>query len=310
MRVLVILNPYANHHRAVGKSNSVESAMSEAGLDFKIVTTQSRGDAKRIAVSASGYDAVVAAGGDGTVNEVVNGLLSVSGGESSQPLGILPLGTGNDFSDMTNIPRDLMSAAKIIAEGNTRQIDAGMVSFSTSDGNDQDSGPWHNRYFDNSCGVAMEPSVALEVERMKRLSGNMRYVVGVIRGFIKLKSWHIQVHWDGGCFESPTLLLSVANSPRTGGLFNVAPNALLDDGLFDVVFAPDMHKLEALTILPRLIKGSHVNHKKITTLRTTRLWIRSVPGTPMHVDGELVTESATAANYQVLPGKITLLSPT
>jgi diacylglycerol kinase (ATP) len=307
MRVLVILNPYANHHQAIGKSSSVESALSEAGLEYNIVRTQSRGDAQRIAASASGYDAVVAAGGDGTVNEVVNGLLSVAYEGPSQPLGILPLGTGNDFSDMAGLPRELMSAADVIARGNVRQIDAGIVSFSIDDGD----GPkkWHSRYFDNSCGVAMEPSVALEVERMTRLSGNIRYVVGVLRGFLKLKAWHMQIHWDGGCFESPTLLLSVANSPRTAGLFNIAPQASMDDGLFDVIFAPDMPKLEVLTILPRLVKGSHVNHDKITTLKTTRLWIKSDPGTPLHVDGEIITESAKIVNYQMLPGKITLLSP-
>ena len=307
MRILVILNPYANHHQAMAKSSSVKSALKEAGLNYTIVTTKSRGDAKHLAASASGYDAVVAGGGDGTVNEIVNGLLSTSGDSPSLPMGILPLGTGNDFSDMTDLPRDLTSAAKVIARGNTRQIDAGMVSYSTSKGNGSEE--WHDRFFANSCGVAMEPSVALEVERMTRLSGNIRYIVGIIRGFLKLKSWHIQVHWDGGCFESPTLLLTVANSPRTGGVFNIAPNALLDDGLFDIIFAPDMPKYEALTILPRLVKGSHIHHKKISTLRSTRLWISSEPGTPMHVDGELVTESAKVINYQMLPGKITLLSP-
>jgi diacylglycerol kinase (ATP) len=130
----------------------------------------------------------------------------------------------------------------------------------------------------------------------------------MLRGYIKLKAWQMEIHWDGGCIESPTLLLSVANTPRTGGVFNIAPHASLDDGLFDVVFAPDMPKLEVLTILPRLFKGSHINHKKITTLRSTRLWIKSVPGTPLHVDGELVSESAKIINYQMLPGKITLLS--
>ena len=252
---------------------------------------------------------MVAAGGDGTVNEVVNGLLSVAYEGPSQPLGILPLGTGNDFSDMAGLPRDLMSAADVIARGNTRQIDAGIVSFSKDIGDGDGPQIWRSRYFDNSCGVAMEPSVALEVERMTRLSGNIRYVVGVLRGFLKLKAWHMQIHWDGGCFEAPTLLLSVANSPRTAGVFNIAPQASMDDGLFDVIFAPDMTKLEVLTILPRLVKGSHINHQKIKTLRTTRLWIRSEPGTPLHVDGELITESAKVVNYQMLPGKITLLSP-
>jgi diacylglycerol kinase family enzyme len=265
MRILVILNPFANHHQAVGKSTSVEAVLKEAGLNYEIVTTKSRGDAIHLAASASDYDAVVAGGGDGTVNEVVNGLLSTSGDEPSLPLGVLPLGTANDFSDMTGLPRDLTRAAEVIAGGFTRQVDAGMVSYSTS--NRDGSEEWHNRFFDNSCGVAMEPSVALEVARMTRLSGNIRYIVGMIRAFLKLKAWHIQVHWDGGCFESPTLLLTVA------------------------------------------IKGSHINHNKISTLRTTRLWISSDPGTPMHVDGELITESAKVVNYQVLPGKITLLSP-
>jgi diacylglycerol kinase (ATP) len=309
MRVLVILNPYANHHRAVGKSSSVESALSLTDLDFTIVKTQSRGDARRLAAAATEYDAVVAAGGDGTVNEIVNGLLSVANDGPTQPLGIMPLGTGNDFSDMSGLPRDLMKAAGIIAEGKTRQIDAGNVSFSYDSGAGSDSPLWKNRYFDNSCGVAMEPAVAYEVERMTRLSGNIRYVVGVLRGFLKLKAWHMQIHWDGGCFEAPTLLLSVANSPRTGGLFNVAPEASMDDGLFDVIFAPDMPKLEVLTILPRLFKGSHIKHEKITTLRTTRLWIQSTPGTPLHVDGELVTDSTQIINYSMLPGKITLLVP-
>ncbi len=307
MRILVILNPCANHHQAVEKYTFITSALKEADLNYVIVTTKSRGDAKHLAASASDYDAVVAAGGDGTVNEVVNGLLSTAGDGPSLPLGVLPLGTGNDFSDMTGIPRDLTRAAEVIAGGITRQIDAGMVSYSTSNGDGAEE--WHNRFFVNSCGVAMEPSVALEVERMTRLSGNIHYIAGVIRGFLKLKAWHMQVHWDGGCFESPTLLLNVANSPRTGGIFNIAPNACMDDGLFDVVFAPDMPKFEAMTILPRLYKGSHINHDKISTLRTTRLWISSEPGTPMHVDGELITESAKVINYQVLPGKITLLSP-
>ena len=307
MRVLVIINPCANHHQALEKSSSVKSSLAQAGLDYTIVTTRSRGDARNLAESASDYDAVVAAGGDGTVNEVVNGLLSTGAGGPSQPLGILPLGTGNDFSDMTGLPRDINRAAEVIAAGYTRQIDAGAVSYLSVNG--QGSEKWHSRYFNNSCGVAMEPSVALEVERMTQLSGNMRYVVGMIRAFLKLRSWQIQVHWDGGVFESPTLLLNVANSPRTGGQFNVAPGARMDDGLFDVIFAPSMPKLEALTILPRLFKGTHVNHSKITTLRTTRLWISSEPGTPMHLDGELVAESAKIINYQMLPGKITLLAP-
>ena len=94
MRVLVILNPFANHQQALEKTALVKSVLSEAGLSYNVVTTKSKGDASWLAASAGGYDAVVAAGGDGTVNEVVNGLLSASGDRPSQPLGIIPLGTG------------------------------------------------------------------------------------------------------------------------------------------------------------------------------------------------------------------------
>lgn len=309
MKVLVILNPHANHHQADKRSTALESALTEAGLEYEIVITRVRGDARRLAASASGYDAVVAAGGDGTVNDVVNGLLASAGEGPSQPLGILPLGTGNDFSDMTGLPRDLKAAARIIADGNVRLVDAGSVFYKNGDTNRSTPNRWHSRYFDNSCGVAMEPMVAVEVEKMTHLSGNIRYVVGMIRGVLKLKAWHMQIHWDGGCIKAPTYLLSVANSPRTGGLFTVAPHASMDDGMFDVVFAPEMPKLEVLTILPRLFKGSHINHEKVISVRTTRLWLRSEPGTPMHVDGELLTKSARVINYQMLPGRIALLAP-
>jgi diacylglycerol kinase family enzyme len=150
MRALIILNPYANHRHAEGKSPIIESALTDADIEYEIVNSRFRGDAQLLAASATGYDAVIAAGGDGTVNEVVNGLLTTAGDGPTQPLGILPLGTGNDFSDMTGIPRDLKAAAKVIAEGKVRQIDAGTVSYSKKNGTESGPHSWHNRYFDNS----------------------------------------------------------------------------------------------------------------------------------------------------------------
>lgn len=175
-----------------------------------------------------------------------------------------------------------------------RQIDAGKVN---------------DRYFDNNCAVAMEPLVTIENEKMTRLSGNIRYIASLIKALMKLQAWDMRITLDNEVLEGPAILLSVCNSPRTGGLFYMAPNAKLDDGLFDVVYAPDIPKRTIMAILPRLFKGSHIHHPAITYTRSARLVIESQPGTPIHADGEVLSEGESHIEYQVLPGKITLLSP-
>lgn len=312
MRAKVILNPHADQGGAKERVASVKSALASAGIEFDLVSLRREGQAKQEAlVAAMGhYDVVVAAGGDGTVHEVINGLIVASAEGRTCPLGILPLGTGNDFSDMAGLPRDLELASQVIAAGHIRQVDAGSVRFTVANGLHQGPTVWQGRFFDNNCALAMEPVVTMEAKKATYLSGNLRYAVAVVRTLLKMQAWQMQIIWDNGAYEGPIYLLSVANTPRTGGLFMVAPNAQIDDGLFDFVFAPKMPMTQVLTILPRLVTGTHIRHPKIVTGRTAQLFVRSRPGTPIHADGEIVAESATVANYRILPGKITLLAPT
>ncbi len=143
---------------------------------------------------------------------------------------------------------------------------------------------------------------------MTRLSGEIRYVVALVRALVKLKAWNMRIDWDGGSYVGPTYLLSICNSARTGG-FKMAPGAITDDGLFDFVLAPEVSKATVVAILMRLFKGTHVHHSKVTFARTSRLVIESTPGTPMHADGEIVAESETTVECTVQPGKLTLLAP-
>ena len=311
MRAKVLLNPSANQKHASERLSEVRRALDNSGLDYDLEILQRQGQAKGEAISASSkaFDAVVAAGGDGTVHEIVNGLCVAAEDGPTMPLGILPLGTGNDFSDMVGLPRDLNLACQVIVAGNTHQIDAGWMSYTSDNGNGDSHKVWQGCFFDNSCAVAMEPVVTMEVNRIKRLSGNLRYVVAVIRTLRKMQTWHMQISWDGGGYEGPTTLLSVANTPRTGGLFMVAPDAKVDDGAFDYVFAPKVPMGQVLKILPGLLNGTHVKHPAILTGRTSQLRIISKPGTPVHADGEIVTALATQIRYQILPGKITLIVP-
>lgn len=296
MQVTVILNPYANRWGAQAKMPAVQAALTRAGCEYDLLLTTAPGEATQHALQAAQnrVDAVVAAGGDGTVSEVVNGLIRAAGDDVTVPLGILPIGTGNDFSDMLGIPRDLDQAADVIAAAAARQVDAGRVN---------------DHFFNNNCALAMEPMVTIENVRMRRFSGNLRYVAALVKSLFKLRAWNMRIRWDGGEHEGPMYLLSVCNSPRTGGVFYMSPDASMDDGLFDFVFAPEMPKWRVLSIVPRLFRGSHIGHPLITHGRTRRLTVESDPGTPIHADGEIVAEAERSVEYEVLPGRLRVLAP-
>lgn len=300
MKAKILLNPYANRWGAKKRVTAVEEAFAAAGLDYDMTFIPSPGEGTRLAKEAveAGYDMVIAAGGDGTVNEVVNGLIQAAGDGPTIPFGVLPIGTGNDFNDMAKLPRKISEAVSNFAAGHTQQIDAGQVTF---------DGEVH--YFDNNCAAAMEPLVTIENNKLVKLSGNIRYIVALVRALVKLKAWDMEIDWGDGRYSGPVYLLSICNSPRTGGLFPMAPSASLTDGMFDFVLAPEISKLTVLSVLARLFRGTHIHHEKVTYGRTPRITIKSTPGSPIHADGEVLTEAAGSITYDILPGKITLLSP-
>ncbi len=295
MKLKTLLNPYANRWGAKRRIEEVKAALLAAGIevDLTIIPEPKAGTKLAMEAVEQGYDGVIGAGGDGTLNEVVNGLIRMSGDAPTIPFGVVPIGTGNDFNDMAGLPRDLNACAKIIAAGNTRQVDAGRVN---------------NHYFQNNCALAMEPLVSIENNKITRLAGNPRYLVALFRALIKLRAWQMTINWDAGSYSGSAILLSVCNSPRTGGLFPMAPQAKLDDGLFDFVHVPDVPKLTVLAILARLFRGAHIYHPKTTYARAARIEIESDPPTPIHADGEVISEGTQHIVYEVLPGKITLLS--
>ena len=293
--IQVILNPYANRWKAGRRRAQVEQALQAAGVAYTVAVTIEPRQATLLAETAvrEGATAVVAAGGDGTISEVVNGLIRASGDGPTVPLGIMPVGSANDFGEMVHIPRDLAAAAQVIAAGKTRRIDAGRVN---------------DHYFNNNSAVAMEPMITLEQIAITRVSGELRYLLALVKGLLKLKAWQMKITWDGGGYDGPAYLLSVCNSPRTGG-FDMAPGAKVDDGWLDVVFAPEIPRRQVLAVLFGLLRGEHIRHPAVTFVRTRTLALTSSPGTPLHADGEVLGGSFTAVEYAVLPGKLTLLTP-
>lgn len=295
MRIKVILNPYANRWQAGRKVELVQQAFTAVSLSPTIFQTTTPGQATAVArQAATQYDAVVAAGGDGTINEVINGLIQAAADGPTIPFGVMPIGTANDLSDTTNIPRDLQQAAQLIANGRVRPIDAARVN---------------DHFFINNCAIGMEPLVTQENVKIKRLSGTIRYLVALVRALKRLQAWQMRIRFDEQTFDGRAVLLSVCNGPRTGGIFQMAPGALFDDGYLDYLFAPDLPKQTILGLLPRLLNGSHIQHPQLTHGRARRITIQCQPGTPIHADGELIADAATQIDYQVLPGKVRLLAP-
>lgn len=300
MKIKIILNPYANRWGAKARVPEIESALKEVGIDYDFALTSGSGDGTELAKTAvfENYDAVIAAGGDGTISEVMNGLITaVPDDQPTLPLGILPVGSANDLAKMMGLPLDIPGAVALIAAKNTRMLDAGRVQY---------DGKTH--YFDNNSAIAMEPMITLEHEKINRVSGEARYYLAILKGVIKLEAWNMSITWDDGEYIGPTYLLSVCNGPRTGGMM-IAPGAIMDDGLFDIVLGPEVPKRTVVNFLLQLTKGTHINNDAITFTRTKTIKITSDPGTPLHADGEILSESAREISYSILPKKLTMLVP-
>lgn len=293
MTIKVILNPYANRWGAQAKIDQVRAALTDAALPFDLVVTTEPQEGIALAETAvhEGYDAVIAAGGDGTINEVINGILRATPDGPTLPFGILPLGSANDFNRMADLPDSLPDAVTVIKQGHTRLIDAGQVN---------------ERYFINNSAVAMEPTVTLESLKIQRVSGEARYLLALLRSLVGLKAWQMEARWDGGSYTGPAFLLSVCSSPRTGG-FTMAPGAEIDDGRLDMVLLPEVPKLKFLQLLLRLMQGTHTEAPEVTYTRITELTLTSEPGTPVHADGEVFSRSESLLRYTMLPQKVQLI---
>ncbi len=296
-RIKVIVNPYAGRWKAQAAIPSIEENLRGLGMAFDLVVTDAPNHGIEIARQAAGkgYDAVVAAGGDGTVSEVVNGLVLAVGespGAVAGPLGIIPLGSADDLGDMLKLSHDVAEACRCIQAGRTRVIDVGWVN---------------GRCFDNNSAVGLEPMVTLRQSQMKRLKGIPRYVLAALLTILRHRDWQMTVEWDDGRFEGPAALVSVGNSPRTGGTFYMTPRAELDDGRLDFILGGGMSRLRLLRLLPMTFDGRHVDEPEIIYGRTTRLTVTCQPSTPIQADGELFDLAATQIEYRVLPGKLRVI---
>ena len=296
MTAKVIFNPYAARWDALRRKPEAEEALQAAGIEYELVQSEKPDHIISLAENATkdGYTPIIAAGGDGTFGEVVNGLYRAKPEGVLGPLGILPLGTANDLPVNLKLPLDLKDAAQTIAGGVTRRIDLGKAN------------EW---VFDNNSAVGLEPVVSLYNIRMVRLRGVIRYLVAALRAINQKPEWTMRLEWDDGTYEGPVSLVSVGNCPLTGGLFHMAPAADPTDGLLTFVYGYAPTRLRMLSLLPRAISGDYVNDPAIHQHHAQHLTIHTSPATPIQTDGEIRSRELTEIHYQVLPNRLDILTP-
>lgn len=296
MTAKIILNPYAGRWKAQAAIPEIERCCREIGLEIDLVVTDEPGHGIELAQKAvqEGFSPVVAAGGDGTISEVMNGLLAAAGSGSVCPLGIIPLGSADDLADMLDLDKTIETACRSIQAEYVRTIDVGCVN---------------GRYFDNNSAVGLEPVVTLTQAAMKYIKGTPRYVLAALKAIASHRPWQAKLTWDDGAYEGPIVLASIGNTRRTGGTFYMTPEAAPDDGFLDLVFAARMSRLRLLKLLPSTFDGSHVDQAGITYVRTRQVTIECDPPTPIQADGEVFETAATQIDYSIQPGRLPVIVP-
>jgi YegS/Rv2252/BmrU family lipid kinase len=289
----IIVNPYAGRWKALKSIPAIESALRQEGIPYELVQTEGPEQGTELARQAAldGHSPVVAVGGDGTISEVMNGLVQAAGEGVAGPMGIIPRGSANDLPVQLEMPLDVGGACRRLREGRERVIDVGRVN---------------DRYFDNDVGVGFEPQVTIEARKIEWLRGTLIYIVAVFRALRSYAQPHMNVEWDGGRASGRMLLVSVGNGNVTGGAFRLTPEAVLDDGQLDFVFGTAMSRLQILRFLPLVFSGQHIHRPQVTHGRTTRLTITSEDPLPVGVDGEIISD-AHHLEFEIIPRKLRVI---
>jgi YegS/Rv2252/BmrU family lipid kinase len=309
-RMKLILNPQADHGHAGEKDQTLHQLVAEEaaqqGSAFEVdwVETGHPGHASDLAEQAAkeNYDRIVAIGGDGTIHEIVNGLMRVEPEQRPQ-IGILPVGSGNDFAHNVGIPDTLEEAVRWLFGQQARAIDVLSVI----------DGTGRQEYFDNTMGIGFTGAVAISTRSKKRWRGFMLYLVAVLETILfNPPALKIVCRFnDDPPVNKAISTFSICNGPREGGGFPVAPDALMDDGLISWMIMRRLRSIQILYYLPIVMNANHLNHKKAFTAGTAeKLHIKSDSPMAIHIDGEIYgpwEADVREVEVSIFPGAVQVL---
>ena len=296
-RFKIIVNPTSGRGMGEQSYPLIDAELQKNGLDYEMVRTEFQGHAIALAQEAAddGFDVVVAAGGDGTSNEVINGLMRGGSSSDQRPaLSVIPIGRGNDFCFGVDIPVDIAAVCQLLAGGEYRRIDIGLVK-----GGDYPEG----RYFGNGVGIGFDAVVGFEALKLKKLGGFPSYIVAALKTILLYyQAPKVKIEMNGNSHTQPALMVSIMNGRRLGGGFMMAPEGRMDDGLFDLVIAGQVSRPGILALLPRFMMGTQAGHPAVTTDRMDRIIVTAMEGAlPAHADGETLSTAGQQLEITILP---------
>jgi YegS/Rv2252/BmrU family lipid kinase len=301
-KLTVIVNPHAGRRRVEREIPELERNLRSKGLDYVLLRTEGPGDAARFAREAleGGGRFVVAVGGDGTVNEVVNGMLDDEGKPVGEDpvLGVVAAGSGSDFVRTFGLPGDATRACGHLTGDNTYPLDVGKITYAAPGGGTE------TRYFVNVAEAGLGAAVAARADRMSPRLGQAKYFVGFWLTLPRFKLADVRVRADRKTYEGPAYMIVVGNGQYYGGGMKVSPRSYPGDGVLDgVVFKGP--KSDAFTMIPKIYRGEHVPHPHIEELRVkTELVVEADRPLPIEADGEVLGN--TPATFAVIPHPITM----
>lgn len=294
MRTRLIVNPNSDQGHTPVVLPQITGTLQQLEIDFDVVQTETPGHALELVrqAVADGVERVVAVGGDGTCNEIANGLMSVA--DETVIMGLIPSGSGNDWAVSLGIPLDVAGACVTLKNGSAQVIDMGRVTVDDT-----------ARYFVNIVGLGLDAEVAQDTQRTTWLRGFPRYLLSVFRVLIAGQWPYLaEFGYNGQQIQQPLVLLAVGNGTRAGGGFLLTPDAKMDDGLFDICHAPQMSRLRLLSLLPKALNGKHIYHPLVTMARSDVVEVTVEDGIPGHIDGETLCVDGHRFKFEILPGAL------
>lgn len=294
-----ILNPAAGRGKALHIQTALQRSLEHSSLNYEFHLTSGPGDATTLARSAGARSSiVVAVGGDGTVNEVASGLIG-----STAALAVMSEGSGNDFGRMVNAPTDPASLIALLKDPLIKKYDAGSVHLHHADGRRS------QHSFFNSIGLGFDAAVAKRVSAIRWMRGIPLYLTALIQTLAGYQPHRFIVTNGAERREKNYFLLCIGNGKWEGGGFKLTPNAVPDDGIFEVCGVTGESIYSVLPVLPSVMTGTHLGKNHIESFNSTSLMVECEQGFPIHGDGEIFGWNVRKAEITVLPNALNVVLP-
>ena len=300
-KVKIILNPMADMGNAYKVANDLRPIVTEYGnADWSgtVYPTHAAELAKQ--AGDQGYGMVIAMGGDGTVHEVVNGLMQIP--EKKRPiLGVVPVGSGNDFAHSIGVPMNSARALAHALNGEPSSVDIGLMT----DENDR------KEYFDNTVGVGFDAVVTIRSHKLPIVRGFLMYLTAVIQTIIlNHEPAKMKLEADGESWEQTNLMVAICNGPREGGGFMVAPEARNDDGILHYMMIAKCSRPMMFRLLPEVMNGTHGRFDLVKMGTCQKFSLISDRPVYIHADGEIYTSFGSHLHkleFEILPGALKIV---